>query len=265
MINFALFKHEMKRSRLGIFIICAILSLYLSIIMIMYDSQMMSLIENFTKLMPEVLTAFGMRSDATNLYGFMSSYLYGMILIIFPFIFYLIRANQLIVQYIERGQMRFLLNVPQKRSTIVLTQIAVLVLSCFSIVTYVTIFQAILIYFFYPQEFNFFLILRLNFGLLATHLLVAAIAFLCSSLSANARKSLFVSSCIVVFMFICQMISNYGGNLTNFKYLTLYSLFDPFELIKDNPSFIGLWSLLILTVALFSISIQGFSKKDLYI
>ena len=80
MISMALFKRELKGSIKLLIIFCAIITLYVSVIIYMYDPQMMKTLDGFVEAMPELMASVGMKANAANLLGFMVSYLYGFIL-----------------------------------------------------------------------------------------------------------------------------------------------------------------------------------------
>ena len=50
-----------------------------------------------------------MTAGAADLLGFMISYLYGFILLVFPMVFCILRANGLVAKYVDRGSMACLL------------------------------------------------------------------------------------------------------------------------------------------------------------
>lgn len=92
-MDFALFKREMKGSVKLLVIFGAIITMYVSIIINMYDPEMMKMLDGFVEIMPELMAAVGMTANAASLLGFMVSYLYGFILLIFPMLFCILRGN----------------------------------------------------------------------------------------------------------------------------------------------------------------------------
>lgn len=55
--------------------------------------------------MPEVMAAVGMQETPDSLMHFMISYLYGFILLVFPMVYSIIRANGLMAKYLEQGSL----------------------------------------------------------------------------------------------------------------------------------------------------------------
>ena len=143
MISMALYKREMKGSIKLLIIFGAIITLYVSIIINMYDPQMMKTLDSFVEAMPELMASVGMKAAAANLLGFMVSYLYGFILLIFPMLFCILRGNALIAKYVDKGSMASLVAAPVKRSVIAFTQMKVLVSGTFLLVFYATLVELI--------------------------------------------------------------------------------------------------------------------------
>ena len=86
--------------------------MYISIIIAMYNPAMQDLLNQYYDLMPGLMNAVGFSKDTASLIGFISSYLYGFILIAFPMIF---DTPRLIARYVDRGSMVSLLAAPVKR------------------------------------------------------------------------------------------------------------------------------------------------------
>ena len=95
MISLLLYKREMKGSIKVLLIFAAVITLYVTVIIRMYDPEMM---KHWMICEGDAGTdgAVGIHAGATSLIGFMISYLYGFILIVFPMVFCILRGNGLI-------------------------------------------------------------------------------------------------------------------------------------------------------------------------
>ena len=69
MINFTLYKRELRRSILTLVIFGAVMTLYISIIVNMYNPEMMQSLEEMRKMLPELMSAVGMKAGANSLLG----------------------------------------------------------------------------------------------------------------------------------------------------------------------------------------------------
>ena len=65
-----LYGYEMRNSGKLLLIIAAVLSLYVCVIVSMYDPELMTTLDSFVEVMPELMAAVGMRAGATTLLGF---------------------------------------------------------------------------------------------------------------------------------------------------------------------------------------------------
>ena len=103
-MNKTLFRMEWKSAWKLLLIFILILAMYFSIMLTMFDPELGSALAQFEKLMPEMMAAVGMSGTATTLVDFFSTYLYGMIMIMFPFLFSVILSLRLLVKKVEIGR-----------------------------------------------------------------------------------------------------------------------------------------------------------------
>ena len=75
MLNWTLYKREMKGSLKMLLIFAAVISMYVAIIISMYDPKTMATLDHFYEVMPELMAAVGIKSD--RLYDFVSLRIYS--------------------------------------------------------------------------------------------------------------------------------------------------------------------------------------------
>ncbi len=266
MINIALYKREMKGSVKLLIIFSAIITMYVSIIIHMYDPQMMKTLDSFAEVMPELMASVGMKANATTLLGFMVSYLYGFILLIFPMLFCILRGNALIAKYVDKGSMASLVAAPVKRHTITFTQMMVLVSGILILVLYSTIVELICAANGFPGELDTEALFMLNVGLLCLHLFIGGLCFLSSCIFSDTKYSVAFGAGIPVFMYVLQMLANVGGTAKKAKYFTVFTLFDPDGIIAfESNALVGIFILFVGAVVLYILGIMVFERKDLHI
>ena len=266
MMNMALYKREMKGSIKLLIIFAAVITLYVSVIISMYDPELMKTLDSFTEAMPELMAAVGMTANAASLLGFMVSYLYGFILLIFPMLFCILRGNALIAKYVDKGSMALLAAAPVKRRTIAFTQMKVLVSGILLLVFYITILEMICAMSGFPGELDVTELLILNGGLLCLHLLIGSICFLSSCIFSDTKYSVAFGAGIPIFMYVLQMLANVGGDVEKAKYFTFFTLFHPDGIIaKESGAAAGILVLLAGAVVFYTLGIMIFDKKDLHI
>lgn len=224
------------------------------------------MLDGFVEAMPEIMAAVGMSAGAASLLGFMVSYLYGFILLIFPMVFCILRGNGLIAKYIDKGSMVSLVAAPVKRRTVAFTQMAVLVSGILLLMIYSTALELVCASISFPGELNMAELLLLNGDLLCLHLFIGGICFLSSCLFSDSKYSIGFGAGIPALMYVLQMLANVGGEAEKIKYITFFTLFDPSGIVaKDNGAITGVFILLVGAIILYTFGIMIFSKKDLHI
>lgn len=266
MLNRALYKREMKGSVRLLLILAAVITLYVAVIVNMYDPEMMAMLDSFAQAMPELMAAVGMSPGANSLLGFMISYLYGFILLIFPMIFCILRANAMIARYVDNGSMVTLAAAPVSRRTIALSQAAALASGILLLAVWSTAVELTCAAISFPGELNVGELLRLNAGLVCLHLFIGGVCFLASCLFPDTRRSIGVGAGIPALMYVLQMLANVGGAAEKAKYFTFFTLFDPTGIVAGSGgALIGAGVLLAGAAALCAAAVTVFCRKDLSI
>ncbi|MFV0255303.1 MAG: ABC transporter permease [Erysipelotrichaceae bacterium] len=266
MLNITLFKREFKNSLPLLLIVLSIMTLYISIIIYMYDPNMLDMLNSFTEVMPEIMAMVGMTGATDSLLSFEASYLYGFILILFPMLYIITRNNSLIKKYIENNSMAALLAAPITRVKFALTQAITLISTTFILVSLVTLIQFSCGELMFPNETSLLELIQLNAGLFSLLLFIASLAFMANCIFNNSKIALAISTGLPIFMFVVQMIANLGGDMEIAKYFTFFTLFDPSGLINaESFAITGAISLALAAFLLFSVGILAFNRRDLHI
>lgn len=266
MLNMTLYKREMKGSLKMLLIFTAVISMYVTIIISMYDPEMMATLDSFYEVMPELMASVGMSAGATSLIGFMISYLYGFILLIFPMVFCILRGNGLIAKYTDKGSMVTLLAAPIKRRTIAMTQMFVLISGIVLLIIYAAALELVIAETRFPGELVISDLVILNASLLCLHLFIGSICFLASCIFSDTKYSIAFGAGIPALMYILQMLANAGEKAEVSKYFTFFTLFDANGIVAgESSAVIGVLILLIGAIGLYTIGITVFCNKDLHI
>ncbi len=256
----------MKSSWKLLVIFAGVLTLYVAIIISMFDPKLQESLNQMVEMMPGLMDAMGFSSETSGLIGYLSSYLYGFILIVFPMVFSILCGNKLIAKYVDKGSMTNLLAAPVKRSTVAFTQMKVIATGIFILVLYSTILEITLSEISFPGELDIKLLLFMNVGLLCLQLFIGGICFFCSCLFSDTKYSIGFGAGIPALMFILQMLGNTGENAEKVKYATFFTLFNPNGIINGDTSAIwGIIALALGAIILFTSAIIVFAKKDLHI
>lgn len=266
MFNFALYKRSIRGNLKILELFAVVLTMYVSIIIAMYDPKMMGLLDEYVNAMPEIMAAVGMTAGATSLIGFMISYLYGFIVLVFPMVFSILCANKLIAGHVDKGSMTYLLAAPVKRRSVAFTQLCVILSGILALVLYITAIELTVSAVYFPGELDIPKLLLVNAGLLCLHLFIGGICFLCSCIFSDSKYSIGLGGGIPALMYIIQMMSNVNKDLNSIKYATFFTLFDPTGIMNgEQPAILCAVLLLAGAVLLYIAAITIFTKKDLHI
>lgn len=266
MLSFPLFKKTFKSHIKMLIIFGAILAMYMSVEISMFDPHSMDGMMAMMNMLPkEMLTAMNLDISAdTGLTGYLASYYYGFIIIMVPMIFNIIATNGAIAKMVDQGSMACLLSVPNSRGRIVTTQALVIIIDNLLLMGFVTVLGMAVSHFMFPGNLDIKAFLVINAGALLMQLAVSAIGFFASCLFNESRFSLFIGGGLPVLFLILMMLSGVSEDLKAVRYATMYSLFDPKALLNWNSqALLCLAGLAAIVVVLYGLGMVIFRKKDL--
>lgn len=263
-MNMTLFKRELKANYKIIIIFMAVITLYSSMIVMMFDPKLGESLKIMEKSMPQLFSAFGMNNSATTLIRFIANYLYGFILIAFPLIFIILLSNRLIARYVDRGSMAYLLATPNKRKKIVTTQAIFMIMSVLFLVIYATTICIVVSQMMFSGELHIKNFILMNIGLYGLLFFLGGICFLSSCAISDARLSSGVGGGICVLFLLIQMLSGVGEKFEKLKYVTPLTLFQVDKLaVGDSKAIQLIIVLYAIGLILYIIGISIFNKRDL--
>ena len=263
-MNTTRFRMEWKSAWKLLLIFILILAMYFSIMLTMFDPELGSALAQFEKLMPEMMAAVGMSGTAATLVDFFSTYLYGMIMIMFPFLFSVILSLRLLVKKVDNGSMTYLLSCGEKRSRVWMTQLAVLLSALFLLIAFCTLMGVVCSILMFPGDLDIAAFLRLNLGCLLLQTALASISFLTSSALNEYRHAALIGAGTGVVFIMIQMLANMKGNLEKLQYATIMTLFDTQGLIANEAqAWARLGVLLLIAGSCLLIARRSFMQRDL--
>jgi len=266
MINWTLYKRGIQGSWKMLLIFAAVITMYFTIIVSMFDPELRSALDEFAKAMPDLMAMVGMNPASGELISFMSAYLYGFIMLIFPMIFSILSANKLIARYVERGSMTYLMAAPVKRTTVTFTQMKVMGTGLFVLIFYATVLGIVVCEISFPGELAIRQFILVNAGVLCLQFFIGGICLLSSCIFNTSKYAVGVGAGVPALAFIIQMMSDAGKELESIKYATFFTLFNPDRIIAgEADAFWGMAILLVGAIILFWTAIVVFSKKDMHI
>ena len=140
MFNKAVFKQTVKANRVLWFIVTAVLTLILTLIIFQFDPSTMQQLMNTLQGAGIGADVAGdsLLSNSITILGILSQSFYSMIAIIIMLVFIIITANNLIAGEVDRGSMAYTLSTPIKRKSVIFTKAVFLITSLLLMVTIFT-------------------------------------------------------------------------------------------------------------------------------
>ena len=264
MINAALFRQSMKSGLKLLLLFALILTVYVSVMVTMFDPEIGKALEAFAKALPEIMAMVGMDTAAATLTGFLSNYLYGFIMLVFPMVYGMLLSNRLMARPVDRGSMAFLLASPNPRRRVAFTQLLVLMLNQALLIAYATALAIVCSEAMFPGELETGRYILMNAGVFFLHTALSGLCFFAACVSNESRKALAVGGGISAVFYLIRMLANMGGRLENLTYATIFTLFDPERIIAGESGALAMTGILLLIGAVLSgAGIAVFEKRDL--
>lgn len=214
--------------------------------------------------MPQLMAAVGMTGGADTLAGFVSAYLYGMILLVFPMVFLMLRVHEMFTRQIDRGGIACLLAAPVPRPVIARTQLLALHSATGLLCLFCTGLELLVCQMLWPGELDTAGLLRMNLGLLTLHLALGSFCYLAAVACADTRWATALSAGVPSVMMLLQMLSNLGGRLEPLRYGTIFTLFSPDDLLAGS-GWGGVVALAALALGLSAAAVAVFSRRGLHL
>lgn len=261
-----LFQKEWKSNYKVLIIFLALLAMYCSMITAMFDPELGESLDMMAQSMPELFAAFQMENAGTTMLDFLINYLYGFLVVVIPMIFTLILASKLVVRYVDKGSMAYLLTSGNSRRKIIVHQALFLLHMIVLVTAFIVVVCGVCSHLMFPGELEYGKFLRLNAGLLALHIFFGGLCFFLSCICNESGKMLGIAGGIMVWSIVVLMLSGVGEKLDWLKYLTPLTLFLPQELAKgEGQAVAGALVLLAAGVIGFLAGIVSFCRRDLFL
>ena len=244
--------------------------MYSTLATAMFDEETSLLMQQFVNILPEAIVnmvrLMGFTKFGSELTGYLASYLYGFIMFIFPMIFIVMLANKLVSKQVDDTSMSYLLTTPNSRVKVCTTQALTLFINIFTLILINVLIIIAISEIAFPGHLMIGRFIGLNFVLLGVLTVISAMAFLISVLISDYGKAVGLSSGLMGYLFIMNMIKNLSADLDFFKYTTFLSLVD-----KDRIFDSTLYTLIsgsfamIIGIGIYIMSVMIFNKKSLTI
>ncbi|RDY28106.1 ABC transporter permease [Romboutsia weinsteinii] len=264
MISLPLFKRNMISSIKLLLVFIAILAMYTSVIIYMFDPTLADTLNQYQEMMPGIMSAVGMSGSSGTLIEFLNTYLYGFLMLMIPTIFEIILINKLVMKYIDSGSMACLLSTPNSRKKIIITQILSILISIIILIVVITGIGLICSQSMFPNDLDVEKYIQLNISTMLLAFAMSGIAFVTACFSNESKWYLTFGAGLPVLFYLIKMLANMGGDLEKLKYFTIITLL-PGDKIVEGASGVLSCNLILLGIAviLYVCGAIGFIKRDL--
>lgn len=263
-MSLTLSKTTLKKNWTLLLIFFGVLTMYMTIMISMYDpEQMDALMAMFNLLPADLMKAMGFSSLVTDLTAYLASWLYGLLMLAFPMVYSIILSNKLVAKLVDNGSFAYLLSTPNSRVKIIVTQgiyalgsIAVLFAALFTLGVVASGAM-------FPGLLDVYAFLRLNITTMLVGMVVMMIGFFFSCLFNETKMSLGFGAGLPILFLLFNMLGGASPNTEILKKVSIFGFYDPIELVHGsevwgvNLAYIG------IIVVLFTAGVLIFQKKRL--
>lgn len=263
----SLFKTTLKANWTIALALTMFIMIYVATSISMFNPESAEFIESMLNVMPEgMLRVFGFENLGTDLTQYIANYLYGFIMLIFPFIYTSIIGNRLIAKHVDSGSMAYLLATPNTRNTVSLTQAVYHITSTTAVFVFITAAAILMSAGLWPGMLKAGLFIVLNLVTLSATLVAAGISFLASCIFSDTKYSLAFGVGIPLLFVVFRMIHGLSDKTEWMKYLSIYTVID-IERILEGGSYALFATIVLLGISavLYAAGIIIFNKKSLVI
>lgn len=264
MINWVLFKKEIKSGFKLFLIFLGVLALYAGMIVAMFDPKLGDSLNKMAEGMPQLFAAFGMAQAGATLLEFVINYLYNFLFVVFPAVFIIIMSNRLVAAYVNNGSMAYILATPNTRKTIAATQLRVLTVFVFLLVALGALFTWWMSEHMFPGQLDVNKFFLLNVSLFGLMFFFIGLCFCFSCIFNETKKSYSLGAGLIIAFVLLQMLSQAGDKFELLKYATPLTLFNTNAIVTGDSQAITMFlALYVAGIALSFTGIHIFSKKDM--
>ncbi len=264
MINLPLFRSTLKRNWILWLIFVSVISMYLVVMIAMYDPDDISAIMSMIELFPEdLMRAMNFSSAVTDLTSYLASWLYGMLMTAFPLAYCIILGNRLVAKSVDNGSFAYYLSTPNSRVKIIST------LGIYAVLSTAFMFAAtfgigvVLSEATFPGLLDIPSFLKLNVITMLVNTVAIMITFFSSCLFNEVKNSLGIGAGITIFFYLMNMLGGVSSDAEILKKISIYGFYDPVNVVRGGITWDINLIYICIIVVLFVSSILVFKKRRL--
>lgn len=264
-MSIPLFLKNMKNNTLLLLLFVALMSIYLAVIIYMYDPNGIGALVDMLTILPVTLVnAMGFGTIDSGLTGFIASMFYGFLIYLFPMVYCIILANRLVAKWVYEGSFTSLLSTPNSRIKIIVTQGIYMLASIAVLFTVLFLVGYGMSEHFFPGMLDVKVFLKLNLGACLMTMTIGMFCFFFSCLFNSTKPALFFGALIPIVFFLLNTLSKLSEKTAFLGKFSLYNAFDGLAIVNGQSSITlicGGFAIIILV--LFVSAVGVFSLKRL--
>lgn len=260
----ALFKNTLIQNWKLFLIFFTVLCTYLVIIISLINPQDMEKIKELFGAMGGFLSAFGISIDAmTNPLSYTASVFFGILVMGFSMVFYIIQVNKLVAKSVEDNSLAYTLSMPISRTKFIITQAVYLCGSLMLLFIGILVTGSIALGLL--GEFNFGAYANLVAITFLLNLVMALLSFLLSVAFCDSKKGISLASGVPIGFLLLSMLGGAVGDKVNWLgKISPFSWIDSVGIVNGTVS--SWWMYLVFIIAsavLLVLTIIVFKNKKL--
>ncbi|MBU4540469.1 MAG: hypothetical protein KJ774_04525 [Firmicutes bacterium] len=264
-MSIPLFLKNIKNNTLLLFVFVALMSIYLAVIIYVYDPSGVGAMMDMMSILPtSLVNAMGFGTIESGLTGFIASLFYGFLIYLFPMVYCIILANRLVAKWVYEGSFTSLLCTPNSRIKIIVTQGIYLLASIAVLFTVLFLVGYAMSEQFFPGMLEARVFLKLNLGACLMTMTIAMFCFFFSCLFNSSKPALFFGALIPIVFFILNILSKLSERTEFLGKFSLYNSFDGLAIVNGQANTTLIISgFAVFIVVLFVAAVGVFSIKRL--
>ncbi|MGI6705892.1 MAG: ABC transporter permease subunit [Clostridia bacterium] len=266
-MSWTIFKANLRNNRTIWIIMTCVFCFYVSTVVSLFDPEGAQTMEDMLDMLPDAMIgAFGLDNLGTSLLTFITGYLYGFLIFLFPMVISVTINHRLIASLVDKGSMAYLLATPNSRLKIAMTQAVFSLVTMTAFFLFITPFTIVVSEAMFPGELEVGKFILVNVYALLMYFTIGGIGFFASCIANESKTSLSIGVGLPVAFLILQMLGGIVEKLSWIGNLSLYSLYDPDKLIAgDGFAYMGMAVFVLLAAVLYGGGIYFFNRRDLHV
>lgn len=259
-------RYIFKSNKIVFFAISAILTFYMSTIMMMFDPHSVDAMMAYVAALPEaVVRALNFQISDFTFIGFLSGYYYGFLAMTFPLLFSMLFTYKALAKSIDDHSITHFLTSGKSRSAHLAQVLMTYGLCLLAMITFLVIASYVMANAMFDGEILDIRFLHINAYLFLFHAMMGLIMMSGSALMPSASSALSIIIGLPLLSMVLDMVSRLGDRFAWVRFLSLHSLFDADKIVLHQSITTEVIIMLVISCSVLVLTWIGFKRKDLIV